>query len=152
MIEAFIRAASDVDVAPSTPSSPIAVPNGKDEEPQPVKNPVLIPPMAATDLRRFHHPPYATTPALIPYYHTNGNMTNSSLIHRALGLLPSATDSLSQNFPSTIATALLQSALYDFFPPKQNEDEMPAGVSGRYSAAVKGKGKVLHKYPEPELG
>ena len=47
---------------------------------------------------------------------------------------------------------LLQPALYDFSQPKQIEDEMLAGVNGRYSAALKGKGKVLHKYPEPELG
>lgn len=152
MIEAFIRAASEVEVAPSTPSPPIAVPNGKDEEPQPDKNLVLIPPIAATDLRHFHHPPYSTVPALIPYYHTQGNKNYTTLIPRALALLPGVTDSFIRYLPSTITPVLLQPALYDFSQPKQIEDEMLAGVNGRYSAALKGKGKVLHKYPEPELG
>jgi hypothetical protein len=152
MIEALIRTASEDEVALSTPSPPIAVPNGKDEEPQSVKNPVLAPPIAATDLRRFHHPRYPPMPGLIPYYHTQGNRNYATLIPRALGLLPGVTDSFTRYLPSTIAPALLQPSLYDFSPPKQNEDEMLAGVNGRYSAALKGKGKVQHKYPEPELG
>jgi hypothetical protein len=126
-------------------SLPSVLPNGKDEGPKPVVTPAPALPtgIAGADSHYSYNPSDAPTPALIHGCNACDSVSSATSTDPPPTLVISGTGLPIQNLPSTIAPALLQPALQDFSPQKQDDDEILTGANSRYSAAAKGKGKAL---------